>query len=57
MSGADTRTGTATGVLLSVAVALPVETLIHTVVLAGIGGATSFVVSYLLKRITRSDRK
>ncbi|MBS1533793.1 MAG: hypothetical protein U0X58_11365 [Flavobacteriaceae bacterium] len=51
------KTGTATGTLLSVMPNILSEDIVKTILLAIIGAASSFVVTLLLKWLTKSKRK
>ena len=52
-----TKTGTIGGTLLTVFYNISSEDIVKTIVLAGIGAVVSFMVSLLLKRIFKQNKK
>jgi hypothetical protein len=49
--------GTASGTLLSIVPNIVSEDIVKTIILAGIGALVSFIVSLLLKGLTKSKKK
>ncbi|RQP07797.1 MAG: hypothetical protein EAS48_10965 [Chryseobacterium sp.] len=56
-SAIATKAGTVTGVLLSILVNLPRESILQTIILAAIGGITSFVATRLLSKLTEWSKR
>ena len=55
--GFPIRTGIASGTLLSMAPNILSGDIVRTVILATIGATVSFIVTCLLRRLARSDKK
>jgi hypothetical protein len=51
------KVGTASGTLLSVSPVIFTHDIVKTIILAVIGATVSFIVSLLLKKITKRKRK
>lgn len=56
MKNSQLTIGTASGTLLSISPGLLSQDLAHTILLAIIGATVSFLVTYFLKKITKSKK-
>jgi hypothetical protein len=56
MKNSQLTIGTASGTLLSISPGLLSQDILHTILLAIIGATVSFLVTFFLKKITKSKR-